>query len=110
MPSASRRAAFTVGWRCTAPVAGMRSRRSGFGASAQTAARDLQWVYRTVTGKPAAVGLPVCIVDARDDRQIDCQALWGTPEPGVGGSIARAIGFDLSEAAVAGLSAGWFTG
>jgi sporulation protein YlmC with PRC-barrel domain len=36
--------------------------------------------------------------------------LRGTPEPGVGGPIARAVGFDLPEAAVAGLSAGWFTG
>jgi len=56
------------------------------------------------------IRFPVCVMDARDDRQIDRQALWGATEPGVGGPVARAVGFDLPKAAVAGLSAGWFTG
>src|SRR3984885_11774266 len=76
----------------------MRSRRSGF--------RGVR-----ANSQPAICsGFTACVVDTRDDRQIDRQALWGTPEPGVGGPIARAVGFDLPEAAVAGLSTGWFTG
>jgi hypothetical protein len=39
----------------------------------------------------------------------DRAALWGVPELGVGGSLTRAAGFDLSEAAVARLSARWVT-
>src|ERR1039458_6684321 len=52
--------------------------------------------------EPTTAGLPIRAVDARDDRQTDCQALWGTLEPGVCWPVARAAWPHVSEAAVAG--------
>jgi len=72
-------AAFTVGWRCTVAGGWIAQSEADFGASAQLASRDLQWVYRTVMVRTRCRLGSLCVMDAGDDRQIDRQALWRTP-------------------------------
>ena len=60
--------------------------------------------------QPAAAGLSVCAVDARDDCALDREPHRSSTEPGVCRALARAAGTDLSEAPVAGLPARWLAG
>src|SRR5207302_1336674 len=48
----------------------------------------------------AATEVPVCLVDAHNDREIDCGSVRGQTERGFGRPVAGAVGVDLPAPAV----------